>query len=235
MISLLCPTRGRPGAFGAMIRSAAVTAAHPEDIEVVAYVDEDDPALGGYATAWQAGDYDINLLAQVIGPRCVLSDAWNRAGDWANGDIWMMAADDLRFVSLGWDDMVTDAFAQHPDGIALVYGRDGHADERMATHPFVTRRWVDIVGRFTAPYFAADYCDLWLHEVAKRINRATYTPQLLISHLHPSFGLGEWDGTHRERMERAREVDLPAMWKSTEGERVDEAVRLLTAMRKAAE
>lgn len=221
MISLVCPTRGRPDAFRTMISSAAIMAAHPENVEVVAYIDDDDPALAGYASA----TYSLPV-EQIVGPRCVLSDAWNRAGQWARGDVWMMAADDIRFISPGWDDIVTDAFAWYPDGIALVYGRDGHADERMATHPFVTRRWVDVVGRFTAPYFPADYCDLWLHDVAKRVDRAAYAPQLLIEHLHPSFGLGEWDQTHRERMERAEGAGLPAVWESTEDERAGEAARL---------
>jgi len=220
--SLLCPTRSRPGAFASMVASAAATAAHPEDIEVIAYIDFDDPELQDYGAGVSGGV----TVSHVVGPRCVLSDAWNRASRGARGNVWMMAADDLRFISLGWDDIVNDALNWYPDDIALLYGRDGHADERMATHPFVTRRWVDIVGRFTAPYFQADYCDLWLHEVAKKVGRAVYLPQLLIEHLHPSFGLGTWDQTHKERMERARGADLPAVWERTEPERDAEAARL---------
>lgn len=225
MISLICPTRYRPDGFSAMVESAYLSADDPSQVQVVAYIDDDDPRLGDYRNT----DHQL-VVALIVGQRCTLSDAWNRAAAVADGDVVMLAADDLRFRSWGWDRMVADAAAGFPDGIGLMYGRDGHADERMATHPFVTRRWVETVGRFTAPYFAADYVDLWLHDVAKRIGRAVYLPQLLVEHMHPSFGKGEWDENHRERLERAKKADLPALWDDTEGERRDEASRLLAVM-----
>ena len=167
----------------------------------------------------------------VVGERCTLSDAWNRAAVEADGDVLMLAADDIRFRTPTWDILVEGSLGGlFPDGIGLVYGRDGHADRRMATMPFVTSRWVEVVGRFTAPYFVADYCDLWLHDVAERVGRAVFLPGLLIEHMHPSFGKGEWDVTHEERLERARRADLPTLWESTEWERASEAERLLAAI-----
>lgn len=226
MISLICPTRYRPDKFAAMIESAHETAADPVyGVEVVAYLDNDDPELDTY----QSAEYPLSVRF-VAGPRCVLSDAWNRAAEFARGDVLMLCADDLRFRSLDWDATVEQLAGVFPDRLVLIYGRDGHADERMATHPFVTRRWVEVVGRFTAPYFAADYVDLWLHDVAKRVGRAVYHPHILIEHLHPSFGLGEWDENHQERLERAKAADLPARWDETADERRDEADRLLAAM-----
>ena len=161
MISLCCPTRYRPDGFAAMVESAYMMSAFPDQVEVVAYIDTDDPRLGDY---WSAS-HQVSVEF-VTGPRCTLSETWNRAAEVARGDVLMVCADDIRFRSVGWDSQVADTAGAFPDGIVLVYGRDGHADERMATHPFVTRRWVDVVGRFTAPYFQADYVDLWLHEVA---------------------------------------------------------------------
>jgi hypothetical protein len=228
VISLVCPTRYRPDGFAAMVESAYMTAAVPGEIQVVAYIDEDDYRLGDYRNT----DHQI-VVVLLVGQRCTLSDAWNRAGRVADGDVVMLCADDLRFRSEGWDTLVEDAARTFPDGIGLMYGRDGHADERMATHPFVTRRWVDTVGRFTAPYFAADYVDLWLHDVAKRVGRAVYLPQLHIEHMHPSFDKGVWDENHRERLERAKDADLPAVWEQTEPERLAEAERLLAVMEAA--
>lgn len=225
MISLVCPTRYRPDNFSAMVESAHMMAADPGQVEVCAYLDDDDHQRDIY----QDIDYALHV-SFAVGDRCVLSHAWNRAAEVARGDVLMLCADDLRFRSLDWDRAVDGTVAAFPDRIALVYGRDGHADERMATHPFVSRRWVDVVGRFTAPYFVADYVDLWLHDVAKRVGRAVYLPQLLVEHLHPSFGLGTWDENHQERLERAQRADLPALWDSTADERRAEADRLLAAM-----
>jgi hypothetical protein len=208
-----------------MVCSAHATASYDLRVQVVAYLDNDDPQLDTY----RRFDYPVPTLL-VVGERCTLSDAWNRAAAEADGDVLMLAADDLRFRTPAWDIIVAGTLSGlFPDGIGLVYGRDGHADRRMATHPFVTSRWVDVVGRFTAPYFAADYVDLWLHDVATRIDRALFLPGLLIEHMHPSFGKGEWDRTHEERLERAKRADLPTLWDSTDWERAAEADRLRAA------
>src|SRR5690554_2132770 len=66
MISVLAPTRGRPDALQAMADSVYATATGP--VEVLAYVDDDDPS-----------DYSqVTGVRIVTGPRIVLSDCWNR-------------------------------------------------------------------------------------------------------------------------------------------------------------
>jgi hypothetical protein len=225
VISLVCPTRYRPNQFAEMVASAADLALDPKQVQVVAYLDDDEPEMGAY----RGTDHDVPV-GLVVGGRCTLSDAWNRAAALASGDVLMLCADDLRFRTPGWDVLVADAVESVPDGICLVYGRDGHADERMATHPFVTRRWVDVVGRFTAPYFVADYVDLWLHDVASRVGRAVYVHGLLVEHMHPAFGKGEYDRNHEERLARARVAGMPALWDSLEWEREAEAARLSAAI-----
>lgn len=209
-----------------MVASAHRTASYDLRVEVVAYLDDDD--LTG--NAYRGHNYPLPTEF-VVGERCTLADAWNRAGAAASGDVWMLAADDLRFHTKDWDVIVEGSLrGAYEDGIGLAYGRDGHADKRMATHPFVTKNWIDAVGRFTAPYFAADYVDLWLHDVATRVDRALWLPGLLVEHLHPSYGKGDWDRTHAERLERAKLADLPTLWDSTEWERAAEAERLKAAM-----
>jgi hypothetical protein len=226
VISLVCPTRGRPAKFASMVATAHRTASYDLRVEVVAYLDDDDPTAARY----RAFDYPLPTKL-VVGERCTLTDAWNRAAERASGDVWMLAADDLRFRTPDWNVIVEGALrGAYPDGIGLAYGRDGHADERMATHPFVTRRWVEVVGRFTPPHFVADYVDLWLHDVAQRVDRCLYLPGLLVEHMHPAFGKGEWDDTHAERLERAAGANLPQLWDELEPERAAEAERLKAAM-----
>lgn len=223
MISLVVPSRGRPAALRQMIASAETTADDPDQVEVCVRADDDDD-LAAYQQV-----YDLPTH-WCIAKRGVMANAWNDGAAAAHGDILMMAADDLRFRTQGWDTAVRQAVEKVHDRIVLVYARDGHADERMATHPFVTRKWVDAVGRFTAPYFESDYVDLWLHDVATRIDRAVYLPDVLIEHMHPSFGKGEWDRTHEERMARAKGLSLPAIWAHCEPDREREARRLREAM-----
>ncbi len=213
-----------------MVHSAAATHSDCTPVQVVAYLDDDDFSLTLYQRL--VSKLDLSFPVDfVVGERCTLSDAWNQAAAKAKGDILMIAADDLRFRTPGWDTIVAGCMAGlFPDGVGVVYGRDGHADKRMATHPFVSARWVEVVGRFTAPYFCADYVDLWLHDVASRVDRLAFLPGLLVEHMHPSFGKGEWDRTHEERLARAADAGLPALWDSLEGERAAEAERLMAVL-----
>lgn len=230
MISLCCPTRGRPTQFAAMVASAHWTASYDLRVEVVAYLDDDDLT----ASAYRSHSHPLPTRF-VVGERCTLSDAWNRAAEQASGDVLMLAADDLRFRTKEWDVIVEGALrGVYEDGIGVAYGRDGHADKRMATHPFVTRRWTEVVGRFTAPYFVADYVDLWFHDVAERVDRLLYLPGLLVEHMHPAFGKGEWDLNHEERLARAKDAGLPELWDRLEPERAEEAGRLVAAIEAAA-
>lgn len=225
MISLIVPSRGRPVALWTMVASAEATANDPDQVEVCVRLDDDDPEGADYLA--QAYPLATN---NVVAKRGVMANAWNDAAAVARGDILMLAADDLRFRTRGWDTAVRQAVEKVHDRIVLVYARDGHADERMATHPFVTKEWVAAVHRFTAPYFESDYVDLWLHDVATRIDRITYLPDVLIEHMHPSFGKGEWDKTHEDRLARAKGLSLPALWAHCEPEREQEAQRLREAM-----
>lgn len=217
MISLLVPSRGRPEAFGVMCQSALFWADRRDDIEIVLRQDEDSPYLLDSGDDW---------LVPLIGPRHPLSSLWNDCADAASGDILMQCADDIRFRTPGWDTLVIEAFDQYPDRIAYIYGRDGIADQRMATHGFMHRRWYETLGYFTWPHFTSDYGDLWNHTIAQRLDRLHYLPDLFTEHLHPSVGKGEWDLTHQERVERDKTDENWRRWDDAQPD-LDEAVQKL--------
>ena len=54
------------------------------------------------------------------------------------------------------------------------------------------------------PYFVSDYNDLWIDEVATKIDRKIYIPGFLIEHMHPNFGKSKLDATHNERLQREK-------------------------------
>lgn len=221
MISVVCPTRGRPENVRRMWESATATATG--DIEACFYLDDDDP-VGSAQFDDLPGTVNF-----VVAPRCLLATAWNEAAKLAHGDILMPAGDDLIFRTVGWDKAVADAMPA--DGIGFVYGRDGYQDENLGTHGFITTRWVKAVGYFLPPYFAADYTDLWLHEVAGMIGRRIYLPDVLIEHMHPVCGKGEWDQTHHERLARHAEQDPGTLYASLIDARRSDAEHLRFVMR----
>ncbi len=227
-LSLVCPSRYRPSQLLAMARSAYDTAGDPGHVELTVYVDDDDD-WGAYRRALRAIEAALNLRPVLtIGPRCTLSDAWNRAAEKATGDVLMLCADDLIFRTPGWDVMVLDAFDAYPDRIALVYGRDGVSDR--PTHPFIHRRWYEAVGRMTTPDFPADYCDTWLADVADLVGRRHFLPDVLIEHMHYSVGKSERDACHDERLARAEGADLPLRYAEGWSERGREADALRAVM-----
>ena len=212
-ISILAPSRGRPKALQAMADSAFRTASN---IEILAYVDEDDPS-----------DYEaVQDVTIVRGPRINLSDCWNRLAEKARGSILHMGSDDIRFRTPHWDQMIRQAFEVFRDRIVFVYGDDGIHDRKMGTHGFVSREWYQTVGRFTPPFFPCDYADTWLNEVAAHIGRRMYIQGMLIEHLHPIAGKASWDQTHKERLERGREANVGELYESLHDARMAEAEAL---------
>lgn len=221
MISLLVPSRGRPRAIEELLVSLVNTSDYRQ-WEIILRLDDDDPTQ----YFLPVGRWNITTL---IRPRTTLSGLWNECADVSSGDILMQCADDIRFRTLGWDLMVIETFHQYSDRIAYVYGRDGIADERMATHGFMHRRWYEALGYFTWPEFSSDYGDLWNHTIAERLGRLHYIPELYTEHLHPSAGKGEWDQTHRERMERDSVDKNAARWEQAQPA-LNEAVAVLAEL-----
>jgi hypothetical protein len=218
MISILCPTRNRPENVRRLIESAWATANGP--LEFVFFTDEDAPL-----------PLDITGQGGVVvtsGPRRVFSDMWNACYEKASADVLMMGADDIVFRTPGWDTAVLDEFDRYPDRIVLVHGEDGIQGPGLGTHPFIHRRWAETLGYFSPPYFTRDFCDTWLSNLADRIGRRVFLPDVLTEHLHPGVGKAPFDKTYAEKVTRGGGAD--EAWAATEGERERDAQTLMAAM-----
>jgi hypothetical protein len=217
VISVCCPTRGRPDNMRRLADSIRATAVG-HDVELVFYIDLDDgPSI---ATA-------VELNARhVIGERIVLSDMWNACADVAIGDIFMQCGDDIVFRTPGWDTMVAAEFDARPDRILLVHGNDGVHGPALGTHGFVHRAWVDAVGYFLPPGFSCDMSDVWLNEVANELGRRVYLPQVFTEHMHPIVGKASLDQTHRDRLAAGRRDNVHALYAARAGERAADVAKL---------
>lgn len=221
-ISILCPTRGRPDNVRRLIESARATATGP--VEFVFYVDDDTT---GSVPAFECHQMSVGV---ITGPRICLSEMWNRCWEMARADVGMHCGDDIVFRTHGWDQAVLEAFEAVPDRIALVHCDDGF-NYGCATHSFLHRRWVDAVGYFVPPYFASDYNDLWLTEVAKKLGRKVYLPDVLTEHMHPAAGKGTWDRTHRERLARHKAEGVDQLYKDLVPKRREDVKKLRAAIK----
>lgn len=216
MISLLIPTRGRREWLGRTIVSAIKTAKNPDKLEFVCYVDDDDVASYEKFGFDIAPDLNGNIHF-IVGPRIVLSNTWNKCASYASGDILMQGNDDIIFRTVGWDVMVSRAFERCADKILMVHGNDGSTGRpssigNFGPHPFVSRRWIEVLGYMTAPYYSSDYGDTHINELANAIGRRRYL-QFTVEHMHNLFGKAPIDKTTNERLARHAKDKVDTLYK----------------------
>jgi hypothetical protein len=220
-ISILTATRNRPANVARLIDSALSTTELP--VELLFYLDADDPTLEQSLAI--IGEHHP-VARELIGPRIVLSRTWNACYDHAAADVVMHCGDDIIFRSRHWAEAVLREFDKVPDRILLVHGRDGIQDDRVATHGFYHRRWVEAVGYFMPPYFSSDWNDMWWTEVADQLGRRVYLPGVFTEHMHPVVGKADMDLTHQERLARHSADDCDARYRELYQQRQADVVKL---------
>jgi hypothetical protein len=240
-ISLLVSSRGRPAILKNMWHTANVNRCPAEvtdqngylnidykhDIELILCLDEDDTdSIKLYYDSLVS--YNTRIL---IGPRpTILGETTNRCFKESSGEICMLCTDDVIFHTQNWDDLVVQEFLKYPDRIVLVHGEDGIQHGKTATLPFLHRNWIKTIGRYLPTYFINQSGDRWLTNVADKIGRRVYLPNLFIEHLHPVHGTMPMDATYQERIEMRRKSGTSQHWRrvyaSLDKEREVEAERL---------
>lgn len=221
-ISILAPTRARPHSMQRLWESAWETADHKDELEIVFYMDKDD-----IHSHEQFLRMDSPQHLGIIGERIVLSQMWNECQKVATGEIFMHAGDDIIFRTASWDTHVREAINSFPDKIAFVHGRDGIQDEKLGTHGFLHKNWVDTIGYFVPPYFSCDYNDTWLTDVSSMINRRIYVPSIYTEHMHWAVGKQPRDQTYSDTVARGNRDNVTEMYNAKFSERQADAAKLL--------
>lgn len=224
MISLLMPTRNRLAWLERAVLSVRATA--QTEVEIVVWVDDDD-----LPSAEQA---EKLKLKYVIRPRIrSLSKMMNGLAEIATGDILGLSNDDFIYRTVGWDKEIEAAYDGCPDKILLVHGTEDHVHAgNFAVHPFLSRRWMEITGRFCPEYFPADLIDNWLNDVANMLGRRRHLPNVYIEHMHFSLGKSVMDQTYREGRELLQGTEDYYGKYSTE-DMLQERLREVDKLRKA--
>lgn len=211
-ISLLCPTRGRPDYVVKHLESIRQTVAARERLELMFYVDRDDPCVAEYeavfaASGSQAPPQTRLDIVGLIGDRVGTPKAINAMAGQSTGALLMISNDDLLFSTQRWDDAIDRAAAQFPDGIVNIYFNDGFFGERLSCFPIVGRAWFEALGYLAPVVF--DHCnvDLWIHRLGALLARNLYLPDVAVEHRHFEGNDETWfnwqdDGPARRRLAR---------------------------------
>jgi hypothetical protein len=176
--SILCPSRGRPEDLRRLCDSINSTAEHPERIEILVYLDNDD-------TATKEVDYkNIPNVKFFRGPRVWMSHAQNFLYCQSKGEIIMACADDFVFRTPSWDQKILGKFFSHEDQILLLYCNDlGVHAGKIPTHFFLHRRVPEILGTWVMQGRSSQW-DLWVYEILNNISRVDYLSDIVIEHLN---------------------------------------------------
>ena len=199
-ISILTPTRNRPNNCERFIKSIYNTAWERGAVELLFYVDNDDPALGSYRSLEKhckkeyVGFSDVRFIAGK--PKSV-SISWNDLAEECTGDVMIMGNDDLVYQTPGWDNILEKELEKYKeDKIYVAWFDDKINYDRHCAFPIVSREWYNKLGRFTPGCFNFGYNDTWIFEVGKMLDRCHFIPSVVVEHLHFSQGKSEMDDTY---------------------------------------
>ena len=172
LISVLCPSRGRPLLAQTMLESAKLTA--KKDAEYLFYVDDDDSCLKDYA----------KLDAKVIvGPNVPTPVAYNILADNTQGDMLLIMGDDCVFQTPDWDVRMKQAVKPEwrRDNAYIVSAHDGR-ELNSHGHFALGRGWRDALGYLLPPIFRHWCTNMFTIDIAERINRLSYLQDVVLQH-----------------------------------------------------
>lgn len=189
MITLLCPTYGRPQLCKRMVESAWATADAKPQILL---------GIGGEDTAETCPEnfygYSIPGVEMILAWKFPAPHVLNMLAKHADYPLLMIVGDDAVFATPGWDTAIIEHYKSLKDKRHVYSLRDSR-DENGTPHPIVTRAFMEELGYLAPPIFLHWYVDTWLVEIAKATRRFTHLKDYMLVHDKPSDH-GNPDHTH---------------------------------------
>ena len=186
-ISILTPVRKRPDNIRRMIKSIKDTMSYETNIQLIYRADETDELINNPDFMAECFlNIDERLYIHfLIGPETFpdLGCLWNECLEGCTGDIMQIGGDDLVYETKNWDKKIADKAGTFQDEVYLIWGADAIHNQTLATHGFVSRKWIETVGWFTPPCGLTYANDNFIHEIAARIGRHCFLGDVMIKHL----------------------------------------------------
>ena len=212
MISVLCPSRSRPVLAKRMVDSVLKNPGC--NIEIILYLNEDDPMLSDYLE-------NITNVKIIVGPDQSTSYSWNLMAPQAKYDILMLMGDDSIIETDNWGIMITQEFNKIPDKILMVAPKAGTLGKAKCPHFFLHKNWIEALGYFLPPHFHHHYVDLWVRDLARSVRRFVHLENFVmpiiknvndeVINRYTRSWLKEKDTYLWEKTERYKEADANAL------------------------
>lgn len=212
LVSILCPSRGRPDSFQDFQATLCNVA---DDVELLVARDFDDTTT-----------YRLERFARCFTrKRDWLTRRVNELALNATGNFLMWGNDDMRFGGPEWIDLL----AKFDPGVPAVIGFS--AGQHRGKHfpfPILTREGYRRQGFFAPEQFRGVYADTWLYDVGQRAGRLYYNPNYHIEHLHWSDDTRSMDEIDRDKSMRGTAADR-SLFAATAEERQEIANKFAAA------
>lgn len=189
-LTVVVPSRGRPQAVKELAEAFYETCV--SRTQLVVAIDNDDPDLRGYIEAQR----ELENFELSIGEPNRIGPILNQVvpGFAASSDNVGFMGDDHRPRTRGWDAAYITALRDL--GTGVVWGDDLIMGPQIPTQVAMTSDIVLATGHFVPEGMK----HLWLDNAWKAIGEATsyrYLPHVIVEHMHPIAGKGEWDASYR--------------------------------------
>ena len=234
----MTPTRQRPQRLEQFIKSVYEYTSERDRVEMLMYVDVDDPAKDLYLDFFEHCQTEFEEFLRihfVFGAPKSVSRSWNELYERSVGDIIIMGNDDLVYRTDGWDRMVELESNIFEDDIYCMWMDDRINRENHCAFPIVSRKWCETLGYFTPGVFHFGYNDTWVFDIAKRIHRCRFLGGVIGEHMHFTQGKAVKDETYlRNRVQGRNFYQLDeVIFNSKEmvHKRIDDAEKLKKVMK----
>lgn len=167
------------------------------DFEFLVTIDEDDPELNN-------SDVIQKLLFNYPSSSTEVADCHSKIEavnygiterDW---DILVVVSDDMIPKVQGFDEIIREKMEQfYPDLDGCLWFNDGNQEDRLNTLQIMGRKYYDRFGYVYHPSYKSLRCDVEYQIIAKKLNRITYFPEIIIRHEHADFGIVPYDKLYR--------------------------------------
>lgn len=180
-IAVLCPTLGRPELLGKMLDSIELTADDTSNIRIVLGTAHFDSCLPQYEELLRQRRETGLDVSMIVFPDWTMTMCMNAMSYENEADIYFGCADDLIFVSQGWDKALRDSYASLTNKIHVWSMRDG-LDEKSNAILAMSKEYNKTMGYFLPPFFMHWYCDTWTAAMAKYAKCFTHLECIVTHH-----------------------------------------------------
>jgi glycosyltransferase involved in cell wall biosynthesis len=179
-ISLLCPSRSRPGKAIGNLCDWFDRMTGDFDVEIILSLDSNDPQLDVYHNLNEAQDRVADII--LVSENKSAVDAINAAAEKATGDIFIVVSDDTDCLP-SWDEALVKIVEGKEDWILKC--NDGNIQSWIITMPVMDRKYYQRFGYIYQPEYEHMFCDTELTAVADLLGKKIEC-DLVFKHLHYS-------------------------------------------------